>query len=143
MEELVGGHGGELSWIRLQGRPAQFDGGGVSMLHPAIAAILGKMEEEEGVLERTILHPGGLSVNDPPGRVGEAREIAEVRSCVNHDAVMSAILGERRFLELAEFDRGIDERVVIGSLEVALVLWKRRRHMPTVGDGREANRDSR
>src|SRR5882762_6333295 len=112
------------------------------MLHPAIAAILGKMEQEEVVLERAVLHPGGLGVHDFAKGVGEAREIAEVRSCVNHDAVMSAILGERRFLELAEFDGRIDEGVVVWGLEFILFLWKRRRYMPTARDGREANRDS-
>src|SRR5260221_10558370 len=99
MEELVRGHGGELPWIRLQGRPAQFEGGGVSMLHPAIAAILGKMEQEEVVLERAVLHPGGLGVHDFAKRVGEAGQITEIGGCMDHDAVMAAILDERRFLE--------------------------------------------
>src|SRR5882757_3024618 len=102
MEELVRGHGGELSGIRLQRGTAEFNGGRVGVLHAAITTILWEMEEKEVVLERAVLHPGGLSVNDLPERVGEAGQIAEVRSGVNHDAVMGTILGERRFLELAE-----------------------------------------
>src|SRR5882724_1445079 len=140
MEELVRGHGGELSGIRLQRGTAEFNGGRVGVLHAAVTTILWEMEEKEVVLERAVLHPGGLSVNDLPERVGEAGQITEIGGGMDHDTVMAAILDERRFLELAEFDGRIDEGVVVWGLEFILFLWKRRRYMPTVGDCCEAHR---
>src|SRR6266851_408941 len=124
MEELGRGHGGELPGIRLERGSAQFDGGRVGVLHAAITTILWEMEEKEVVLERAVLHPGGLSVNDLPERVGKAGQITEIGGGMDHDPVMAAILRERRFLELAEFDGRIDERVVVWGLEVALVFRK-------------------
>src|SRR3982074_485739 len=135
MKEFVSGHGGELSGIRLQRGPAQFDSGGVRMLHAAIAAILREMKQEEVVLERTVLHPGGFGMHDFSERVGEAREIGEVRSGMNHDAIVAAILGESRFLKLAEFDGRVDESVIVWGLELILVFWERGGHAPAVGDG--------
>src|SRR6266404_2900441 len=64
MEELVRGHGGKLAGIGLERCAAEFDGGGVGMFHASIATIRREVEEEEVVLERTVLHPSGLGVYD-------------------------------------------------------------------------------
>src|SRR5882672_4025186 len=130
MEELVRGHGGKLAGIGLERCAAEFDGGGVGVLHAAVAAIRREVEEEKVVLERTVLHPSGLGVYDFAESVGEAGQVTKIGGGVDYDAVMAAVFDESRFLELAEFDGRVDEGVVVGGLKVSLVAWERRRHVP-------------
>src|SRR5882672_7691952 len=139
MEELVRGHGGKLAGIGLERCAAEFDGGGVGVLHAAVAAIRREVEEEKVVLERTVLHPSGLGVYDFAESVGEAGQVTKIGGGVDYDAVMAAVFDESRFLELAEFDGRVDEGVVVGGLKVSLAAWERRRHVPAGGDGGEAD----